>query len=111
VGTSAGSEHGDHPLTEAAQRAALAAGERARTLAALLDRLRSGSGTSVAEALQAESSLEVARRRQHEARRRLVTTQLARAHHVAAHQDFLAVARRLARRTLAEEVRDKPLEP
>jgi hypothetical protein len=46
----------------------------------------------------------------HEARRRLVTHQLALAKHVVLGQDFLEAARRLARLTLSDEVRREPLD-
>lgn len=100
-----------HPLIEAAQRAATAAAERAQQLAEQRARLHDGTGTTVADAADAETQLEAARRRQHEARRRLITQQLAHAHETVLGQEFLAAARRLARLTLAAGVRDKPLEP
>lgn len=101
----------DHPLAEAAERAALAAAARVEELTEHLARLRAGEGTSIADLLVARSCLEAGHRRHHEARRRLVTQQLARAQHVVLGQDFPAAARRLARLTLSEEVRGKPLDP
>jgi len=101
----------DHPLVEAAGRAAIAAGARVEQLAEHRARLRDGTGTSIADLLDAGSFLDAARHRQHEARRRLVTQQLARAQHAVLGQDFLVAARRLARLTLSEEVRGEPLDP
>ena len=104
-------EHIPHPLAEAAARAAEAAGVRAVALAARQDRLRGGGGLTVADVIECEAQLLAARRRQHEARRRLVTVQLARAHTAVLGGDPLAVARRLAVHTLSEDVRGEPLEP
>lgn len=101
----------DHPLAEAAHRAAVAAGARAEQLDEHRARHRDGAGTSIADLVEAGSSLHAARRRWHEARRRLVTLQLARAQRAVLGQDFLAAARRLARLTLADDVRGLPLDP
>jgi ribosomal protein L13E len=100
----------NHPLVEAAQRAASTAAARAQELRVQRARVREGTGTSVADLADAAASLDTARRRGHEARRRLVTQQLAHAHHVVLGQDFLAAARRLARLTLSEDVREQALD-
>jgi hypothetical protein len=99
-----------HPLADAAARAALAAHVRAGLVAEELARLRRGSGTSVADTLVALSALEDAVRRRNEAHRRLVTLRIARANHAVAGQDLLEAARRLAHRTLDERVRGLPLD-
>jgi hypothetical protein len=101
----------DHPLVQAAQRAAHAAAARVELLAAHRDRLRQGTATTVADLAAAATCLAAAQSRSNEARRRLVTQQLARAHHQAVGQDFLVASRRLARVTLAEDVRGEPLDP
>ena len=100
----------NHPLAQAAHRAALAAAMRAEVLGAHRKRLNHGAGTTVADLAVATTYLGEAQRRSHEARRRLVTQQLARAHHSALGQDFLVAARRLARLILAEDVRGGPLD-
>jgi hypothetical protein len=100
----------DHPLARAAQRASAAAATRAEQLAEHRGRLQAGAGTSVAELVEAQVHLATARGRAHEARRRLVTHQLALAHHRVLGQDFLEAARRLARLTLSDEVRREPLD-
>jgi hypothetical protein len=101
----------DHPLAEAADRAAKAAGARAQELAAQGVRLRQGGGTTIADVADAATYLDAARGRHNEARRRLVTAQLARAHKTVVGHEFLVAARRLARLTLAEDVRSEPLDP
>jgi hypothetical protein len=111
VSAHAEAEHTQHPLAEAAARAAEAAGVRAEALAVHQDRLRGGDGLSVADVIECEAQLLTARRRQHEARRRLVTVQLARAHQAVLGQDLLSAARRLAVHILSEDVRGEPLEP
>src|SRR5262245_10279835 len=101
----------DHPLAEAARRAARAAAVRAELLSAHRERLIGGSATTIADLAEAATYVSDAQSRYYEARRRLLTEQLARAHHNAVGQDFLVAARRLARLTLAEDVRGKPLDP
>jgi hypothetical protein len=100
----------DHPLAEAADRAAAAAARRARVLAVQEDRLRRGVGATIADVAEAATYLDAARGRQNEARRRLVTVRLARAYRSVMGQDFLAAARRLSRLTLAADVRRTPLD-
>src|SRR5215510_11686259 len=99
-----------HPLTQAAQRATAAAAARATQLAEQRGRLEAGGGTSVADLVEAQEQLAAALGRAHEARRRLVTQQLARAYHNVLGQDFLKAAGRLARLTLSDEVRRQPLD-
>ena len=100
----------DHPLAEAARRAARAAAVRAKLVAAHRIRLGDGGATTVADLAAATTYLAEAQCRSHEARRRLVTHQLARAYQNALGQDFFVAARRLARLTLAEDVRGRPLD-
>jgi hypothetical protein len=99
-----------HPLTQAAQRATAAASARAAQLAEQRARLQAGAGTSVADLVEAQEQLATALGRAHEARRRLVTQQLARAYRKVLGQDFLVAAGRLARLTLSDEVRREPLD-
>jgi hypothetical protein len=73
-------------------------------------RLSEGTATTVADVADAASYLAEAERRSNEATRRLLTLRLAIAHHDAVGQDFLAAARRLARLTLADDVRGTPLD-
>jgi hypothetical protein len=100
----------EHPLTHAAQRASTLAAARAAQLAEQRARLQAGVGTSVADLVEAQERLATARGRTHEARRRLVTHQLARAYRKVLGQDFLVAARRLARLTLSDEVRRQPID-
>ncbi len=100
----------NHPLAQAADRAARAASTRAHELADQGARLRDGVVTTVTDTVDAATYLDAARGRHHEARRRLITVQLARAHSRVLGQDYLAAARRLARLTLAEDVRCEPLD-
>jgi hypothetical protein len=99
----------DHPLVQAAQRAAVAAAARTSQVAEHRARLQAGEGTSVADLVEAQDRLVTAQHRAHEARRRLVTHQLALAHQRVLGQDFFEAARRLARLTLSAEVRGEPL--
>src|SRR5262245_14718207 len=101
----------DHPLAEAARRAARAASVRAEVLAGHRARLNEGAATTVADLADAATYLAEAQGRSHEAERRLLTQKLAMANHKAVGQDFLVAARRLARLTLAEDVRRTPLDP
>jgi hypothetical protein len=98
-----------HPLALAAGRAAHAARQRAGALSEKLLRLYAGEATTIADAVEAAADRDAAARRMHEAERRLITLRLARAHHDAVGQDLLASASRLARQTLAEDVRGDPL--
>jgi|tagenome__1003787_1003787.scaffolds.fasta_scaffold19193409_2 hypothetical protein len=101
----------DHPLAEAAGRAARAAAVRAEELVAHRARLNEGTATTVGDLADAVTYLAEAQGRNNEAQRRLLTQRLAVAHHRAVGQDVTVAARRLARLTLAEDVRKTPLDP
>jgi hypothetical protein len=98
----------EHPLAEAARLAARSARARADAVAAQRAALRGHHLADVGQAVEALTWQEQARGRLHASQRRLLTMRLARAHR-AVGQDVVAVARRLARLTLADDVVREPL--
>lgn len=98
----------EHPLAVAAGLAARAARARADAVAAQRVALRGHHLADVGQAVEALTWQEEARGRLHASQRRLLTMRLARAHRVV-DQDVMAVARRLARITLADDVVRQPL--
>ena len=104
-------QHTPHPLELAAARAATAAHRRAATAGDHLERIRAGTGVSVADVLVGLAAEGAASQRNNEATRRLVTHRIARANQGVLGEDLMASARRLSAITLDESVRGHPLDP